>query len=114
MREQEFQHGVRLDGAEPALDYFSLKGTNGEVGTRIDATPPGLFKRGQTNKVTLLGASIGTPQTLSVNRSTRGNGPDWHLQSIKVDWIDPNEVPRYKQATFNTWVLAMRGASRSL
>jgi glycerophosphoryl diester phosphodiesterase len=91
--------------------YFELSGPEGHVGTLLDATPPGLFERGQTHRVTLLGSPIGRPHTVRVNRSTRGNGPDWHLQSIKVE---SRQLPGSLQATFNTWIPALRWSSRAL
>jgi hypothetical protein len=63
---------------------FSLTGADGNLSTTIRTQQRGLFERGDTNSVALLGADIGPLQSLNVARNTAGNAPGWHLDFITV------------------------------
>jgi hypothetical protein len=79
---------VKTANGEPAgtdADLgFELRGSKGKLATTIDAFPAGLFEEGQTNRVTLIGTDIGTIEELVLSHDGSGSGPDWFVETVKV------------------------------
>jgi hypothetical protein len=101
--------GNRTHAGTDANLTFLLTGDRGSLSTTINSKPPGLFERGQTNRVTLIGEEdIGEIQTLTVRRDTGGNAPGWWLRGVTVE---SPRLPRSHRFNFDVWI-PRRGATR--
>jgi hypothetical protein len=79
---------------------FTLTGSEGSASVTVDAGA-GRMERNETNFVTFQSPDLGKLQAISVQRDNSGIGPDWHLDSIRV------ESSRYginTRADFNRWI----------
>lgn len=95
-------HTGTVDMAGTDADVtFELKGTDASVSTTIDAEATGLFERGQTNTVTLIGTDVGTVQELYLSQNGSGNGPDWWVDRVTVRKRGANIVVPFD---FSQWV----------
>lgn len=74
----------REDAGTDANLTFELRGTAGKIATTIDAFPRGLFDKGKTNRVTIIGRDVGTIQELWLSQDGTGQGPDWFVDTVKV------------------------------
>jgi hypothetical protein len=63
---------------------FTLNGSAGSASKTVNTNLINRTERGLTNSVTVPSSNLGTLQTITVQRDSQGNAPDWFLDSIDV------------------------------
>lgn len=74
----------KIDAGTNANLRFVLRGSKGAAETTINSGPTFLFEQGNINFVTLIGKDVGTIQDLILSQDGSGTGPDWFVDTVKV------------------------------
>ena len=79
---------------------FTLTGAVGAASATVNTCLPGRMERGDWNYVTLASSDLGELQSITVQRDSQGEAPDWLLDKITVE----NYRGVAMQASFACWI----------
>jgi glycerophosphoryl diester phosphodiesterase len=64
---------------------FTLTGAGGSASIAVDTSLPGRMEAGAWNYITLPSADLGALHSITVQRDSQGDGPNWFLDKITVE-----------------------------